>query len=388
MDRIAEITSFTVPPRWIFVRVRTAEGLTGWGEAIIPKRRNAVIGAIRDLTQVVLGMDPARIEDIASSLRKGSFFRNGPILGTAIAAIEIALWDIKGQRAGLPVFEVLGGRVRDNIRSYTWIGGARPANVVSHAKERVEQGFDAVKMNATPAVAHLEWREATENLVQRMGSLRDAFGGSIDIALDFHGRVPRSVLKQMVKEIEPFDPLWIEEPFLPEHAGADELMARICPHIPIATGERLLHRWDFQRLLERGGVDVIQPDISITGLFEMEKIARLAEIYDVGVAPHCPNGPISLAASLQVDFCCANTVIQEQSLGLHYNQGYAGLPPADILDYIGDPDVLTTRNGRFDCPSAPGLGLILKGDTIEAAHTDWSLPDPDWRHRDGVYAEW
>ena len=386
-DPIARVETFTVPPRWILLRVTTEQGLVGWGEAIVPKRKAAVVGAVEDLARNVVGRDANRIEDIAQAMRRDGFFRHGPVLGAAAAGIEIALWDIKARRAELPVHDFLGGAVRDTLRSYTWIGGDAPADVVAHARARVEAGFDAVKMNATPAVAALQGLRVIDDLVARLGALRDAFGSALDIALDLHGRVPRPVLKQLVREIEPFRPMWIEEPTVPE-AETGDLLARVCPHIPVATGERLVNRWDVKRLLDRGGVDVIQPDVSITGLFELEKIARLAEIHDVAVAPHCPNGPVSLAASLQVGFCCPNVAIQEQSLGLHYHAGYANLPAADLLDYLADPAPLTARDGhilRFD---GPGLGIELDGAAIAAAHTDWTLPDPNWRHADGTLAEW
>lgn len=386
--RITKIACFTVPPRWIFVSVTTDDGRTGWGEAIVPKRKEAVTGAVADLARGMIGQEAGRIEDHAQRMRKGAFFRRGPVLGAAAAGIEIALWDLKGQRAGMPVHDLLGGAVRDRLRSYCWIGGDSPDDVVNHAKARIAAGFDAVKMNATASVPVLGGHGAIDGLVSRMGSLRDAFGFDLDIALDLHGRIPRSVLKQLIPEIEPFRPMWIEEPFLPEADDTADMLARLCPHIPVATGERLLDRWDFKRLLDRGGVDIVQPDISITGLAELERIARLAEIYDVAVAPHCPNGPVSLAASLQIGFCCANVAIQEQSLGLHYNQGYDDLPAADLLDYLADIGPLTTQNGRFARLTGEGLGISLNAGRIASAHCDWVMPDADWRHPDGSFAEW
>lgn len=388
MAKIAEIRTFTVPPRWVFVRVTTGDGLTGWGEAIVPKRVRAVVGAIEDMASNIRDIDASRIEDIAQRLRRGGFFRGGPILATAAAAIDQALWDLKGHAHGLPVHEFLGGRVRDTIRSYAWIGGDSPSDVVAHARERVAQGFTAVKMNATPALAPLGAAAIIDAAAERMASLREAFGNSLDIALDLHGRVPRAQLKPLLRELEQFRPMWVEEAVLPENEESLAALARAAGAIPVATGERLASRWEFKRMLDTGAVDVIQPDVSITGLFEMEKIARLAEVYDVTVAPHCPNGPVSLAASLQVGFCCPNVAIQEQSLGLHYHQGFAGLPAGDLHDYLADPAPLTTRDGSFEAPGGPGLGIELDGAKIAAAATDWRLPDADWTHADGTYAEW
>jgi galactonate dehydratase len=388
MSKIADISVFKVPPRWIFVRVTTDDGRTGWGESIVPRRSGAVVGAIADMARNLEGSDPDRIEDIAQRLRRGAFFRNGPILGTAAAGIETALWDLKARAHGLPVFEFLGGRTRDTIRSYVWIGGDTPTDVVEHARQRIAQGFSAVKMNATPAMGHLADSAVIDAVVGRMGALRDAFGNGLDIALDLHGRVHRAALKPLLRELEPFHPMWVEEATLPENEESLEVLARAAGSIPVATGERLCSRWDFKRLLDSGAVDIVQPDISITGLFELEKIARLAEIYDVGVAPHCPNGPLSLAASLQIGACCGNVVIQEQSLGLHYNKGHEGMPEADLLDYLADPAPLTVVEGAFRVSDGPGLGISLNEERIVASHQDWHLSDATWVRADGTYAEW
>lgn len=388
MARIANIETFRVPPRWTFVRVTTDDGRVGWGESIVPKRARAVVGAIEDMAANLRGADASRIEDIAQRMRRGGFYRNGPILASAAAGIEQALWDIKGQAANLPVHDFLGGAVRDNLRAYAWVGGDNPADVVEHARKRIEQGFSAVKMNATPALGHVGERDTIDAAAARLGALRDAFGNKLDIALDLHGRVHRAALKPLLAELEQYHPMWVEESTLPENEESLVALARAAGSIPVATGERLTSRWDFKRVLDSGAVDIIQPDVSITGLFELEKIARLGEIYDVAVAPHCPNGPVSLAASLQVGFCCPNIVIQEQSLGLHYHVGYAGLPAADLLDYLTDPTPLTTVNGAFVLNPGAGLGISLNTAMVEQKRQEWFYPDADWTHPDGTYAEW
>lgn len=388
MTAIAEIKTYRVPPRWIFVRVTTDDGLAGWGECIIPKRARAVVAAVEDMAANVIGIPADRIEDIAQRLRRGAFFRGGPLLATAASGIEQALWDIKGRRYGLPVHEFLGGRVRNTIRAYAWIGGDSPDGVVEQARERIAQGFSAVKMNATPALAPVGERAVIDAAVARVGALRDAFGNALDIALDLHGRVHRTAVKPLLAELRQFHPMWVEEATTPENEESLKMLARAAGSIPVATGERLVSRWDVKRVLDSGAVDVIQPDVSITGLFELEKIARLAEIYDVAVAPHCPNGPVSLAASLQVGFCAPNVVIQEQSLGLHYHQGFSGLPKAEMHDYLQDPAPLTTIDGSFRPPTNPGLGVEIAQDVVERNASDWHLPDADWVHPDGTYAEW
>lgn len=386
--RIAEITTHRVAPRWIFVRVRSVDGLEGWGEAIVPKRASAVVGAVQDLAANVVGEDANRIEDLWQRMRRGGFFRGGPVLATATAAIEQALWDLKGRRHGLPVHEFLGGAVRDRIRLYAWIGGDRPRDVVADARARVAQGFTAVKMNATAELDLLDRHEHVDAAVTRVAALRDAFGHDLDIAVDFHGRVHRPMAKRLFRALEPFHLMWIEEPLAPGHEDALPQIALLAGGTPLATGERLTSRGEYRRLLETGAVDVIQPDVSLTGLFELEKIARMAEVYDVAVAPHCPNGPISLAASVQVACCAANVVIQEQSVGLHYHLGYEGLPPGEMFDYLRDPAPLTPHDGYLDRPLGPGLGLDVDAAAVEQSDGGWTLRDPVWRHTDGRLAEW
>ncbi len=388
MPRISSISAHPVPPRWIFVRVRTDDGRVGWGEAIVPKRVAAVRGAIEDLARNVVGADVGRIEELWQRMSRGGFFRDGPILCTAAAAIEHALWDIKARSYGVPVYELLGGAVRENVRTYAWVGGDRPDNVVEHVKARVEQGYSAVKMNATEELDLLDRSAKVDAVVSRVAAVRDAFGDTVDIALDFHGRVHRAMTKALLRELEQFKLLWIEEPIPPGQEDLLPELARVAGRTPIATGERLLTRADFARLLEHRVVDVIQPDVSLTGLFELEKLCRMAEAYDVAVAPHCPNGPISLAASVQVACCAGNVVIQEQSLGLHYNRGYAGLPAAEMFDYLSDPAPLTPIEGRLDRPTGPGLGIEIDESAVLSRATEWSLDDPVWRLPDGRIAEW
>ncbi len=387
MNRISAATVHRVAPRWLLVRLETDDGATGWGEAIVPKRATAVEGAVADLVRAVEGADADRIEDLAQRMRTGGFFRTGPVLDTASAALEHALWDLKGRRYGLPVYEFLGGAVRESVRTYAWVAGDRPDDAVAQVAARVEQGYDAVKMNATAELDYLDGWGPVEELVARMGSIRDRFGTSVDVAVDFHGRVHRAMAKVLLRELEPFHPMWVEEAVLPGQEDLLPELARVAGSIPLATGERVASRAAFARLLEQRVVDVIQPDVSLTGLFELEKLCRMAEAYDVAVAPHCPNGPVSLAASLQVGMCAGNVVIQECSVGLHYNRGYAGLPEGEIYDYLRDPTPLVTTNGRLSRPNGPGLGIDVDEDAVRAS-PGWTVPDPEWRLDDGRLAEW
>jgi galactonate dehydratase len=385
--RIADVECFRVPPRWLFVRVRADDGAEGWGEAIVPKRPQAVAGAVADLAANVRGEDAARIEDLWQRMHAGAFFRGGPILATAAAAIEQALWDLKGRRHGLPVYEFLGGAVRERTRAYAWIGGDSPADVVAHAETRVAQGFTAVKMNATAQLDYVDHHGAVDAAVERVASLRERFGSELGIALDFHGRVHRAMARTLLRELEPFRLLWVEEAGPPERDDVLAVVARAAGGTPIATGERLLSRFEVKPLLERGVVDILQPDVSLTGLFELEKICRMAEAYDVAVAPHCPNGPISLAASLQVGACCGNVIVQEQSLGIHYHQ--EGTPRGELFHYLAEPGSLELRDGFFALPSGAGLGIEVAAAAVEAAAREpWQPSDTVWRYDDGRLAEW
>ncbi|MQA80018.1 MAG: galactonate dehydratase [Streptosporangiales bacterium] len=386
--RISRIETFRVPPRWILVRLETDDGLHGWGEAIVPKRANAVTGAVADLAANVVGADASRIEDLWQRMRRDGFFRGGPVLSTAAAAVEQALWDVKGKAHGLPVYEFLGGLARDDVQLYAWIGGDRPDDVVAQAAARREQGFAAVKMNATEELDYIDDHAKLDAVVARVAALRDAYGHDLRIALDFHGRVHRAMAKTLLAELDQFALMWVEEPLGPGHESSLAEVTRVAHRTPIATGERLTSRAEFVPLLEQRVVDVIQPDVSLTGLFELEKICRMAEAYDVAVAPHCPNGPVSLAASLQVGFCAGNVVIQEQSVGLHYNRGYAGLPPAEMHDYLVDPTPLVPKDGRLAAPTGPGLGIDIDEDVVRERDGTWQLRDPNWRTEDGRYAEW
>lgn len=302
---------------------------------------------------------------------------------SAISGIDQALWDIKGKYFNAPVHELLGGPVRDSIRVYSWIGGDRPSDVAEAAKKAKETGFTAVKMNATEELQYIDSFKKIEEAVERVAAVRQVTGDEFGIGIDFHGRVHKPMAKILAKELEPYHPMFIEEPVLPEHNEALKEIARHS-NIPIATGERMFSRWDFKTVLSDGYVDIIQPDLSHAGgITEVRKIAAMAEAYDVALAPHCPLGPIALAASLQVDAVSYNAFIQEQSLGIHYNQGN------DLLDYLVDPSVFEYRNGYVKIPQGPGLGIQINEEYVrEMEKVGHNWKNPVWRHADGSVAEW
>ena len=381
--KIAKLELFKVAPRWLFLKATTDDGITGWGEPVIEGRADTVAAAVKELEEYVIGRDPAQIEDLFQVLYRGGFYRGGPVLMSAISGIEQCLWDIRGKALGLPVYDILGGSVREKIQVYCWIGGDRPDDTAAAAREKAAQGYKAIKMNGTAELDYIDSWSKVEAAVNRVAAIRDALGKEFGIAVDFHGRVHQAMARVLMKELEQYNLMFIEEPVLIENI---EAFAELRRHTstPLATGERNFTRWGFKDILTRGVADIIQPDLCHAGgILEVRKIAAMAECFDVAVAPHCPLGPIAFAASLQLDFGTPNAVIQEQSLGIHYNQG------ADLLDYLKDKSVFNYKDGSVYRSNAPGLGIEVNEEKVrEAAQQGHSWKNPIWRTEDGVVAEW
>ncbi len=378
---IAKIETFAVPPRWLFVRIETGDGAVGWGEASLEGHAEAVEGAFASLRDRFIGRDGAAIEDMWQIAYRGGFYRGGPVLMSALSGLDQALWDLKGRALGVPVWQLLGGRVRDRVECYAWIGGDRPDEVAEGARARKAQGFRALKMNAT---AELKWLASPRDfdaVVERAAAVK-AVG--LDIGLDFHGRVHKPMARRLAERLQEIEPLFIEEPLLSENIEALEQLSRMT-NIPIALGERLFTRWDFKPFLERGIVDIIQPDLSHAGgISEVRRIAAMAEAYDVGLAPHCPLGPIAFAACLQVAVSTPNFVIEEMSLGIHYNtDGH------DLMTYLRDKSVFALEDGHVRVPEGPGLGIDLDETLIrDLARDNKPWRNPIFRAPDGSFAEW
>lgn len=381
--RITALRTWLVPPRWLFLKIETDEGVSGWGEPVVEGRAETVATAVSELEDYLIGEDPGRIEYLWQKLYRCGFYRGGPILMSAIAGIDQALWDIKGRTLGVPIHSLLGGACRQRMRMYAWTGGDRPDEVAAGAKALVDAGFDAFKMNGTAELAMVDSHIEVDRAVARMAEARKAVGPAVGIAVDFHGRVHRPMAKILLRELEPFRPMFVEEPVLPENLHC---LSAITGGLsfPIATGERLYTRQDFLPVLAAGALDIVQPDIShCGGITECRKIATLAEAWDVALAPHCPLGPIALAASLQMDAVSQNAFIQEQSIGIHYNQG------SDVLDYLVDPSVLAIEQGYCEIPDGPGLGIeIDEAVVVSRAREGHRWRNPVWHHRDGSVAEW
>ena len=381
MSAVTRIETFCVAPRWLFVRVETQDGVVGWGEASLEGHAEAVEGAYESLRDRFLGADAANIEDIWQVAYRLGFYRGGPVLMSALSGLDQALWDIKGKMLGVPVWQLLGGKVRDKVQAYAWIGGDEPGEVVEQALQRQAQGFGAVKMNATGELGHLDSPKLLDMAVERVARVKEL---GLDVAVDFHGRLHKPMAKQLAALLEPLRPFFIEEPLLSEQPEAiGQLAAQTS--IPIALGERLYSRWDFKPFFENAIIDVAQPDLAHAGgISECRRIAAFAETYDVAIAPHCPLGPVALAACVQLALATPNFVIQEMSLGIHYNT-----KEHDLLTYLQDPSPFDLKDGMIGAPDGPGLGIAIDEARVRhAASAPHRWRNPVWRGPDGSVREW
>ncbi|MET0323162.1 MAG: galactonate dehydratase [Duganella sp.] len=381
--KITKLTTYRVPPRWMLLKIETDEGVVGWGEPVIEGRARTVETAVQEMEPYLIGQDPSRINDLWQTMYRAGFYRGGAILMSAIAGIDQALWDIKGKVLGQPVYELLGGLVRDRMKMYSWVGGDRPADIIEQIAKLKEGGFDTFKMNGTEELGLLDTSAAVDEAVKRVAEIREAFGNTIEFGLDFHGRVAAPMAKTLLRELEQFRPLFVEEPVLAEQAEYYPRLAEMTS-IPLAAGERMYSRFEFKNVFAAGGLAIVQPDLSHAGgITECLKIASMAEAYDITLAPHCPLGPVALASCLAVDFVSYNAVLQEQSMGIHYNKG------GELLDYVINKEDFKIVDGYCAPLRKPGLGVEVDEERVIAASKnapDWR--NPVWRHKDGSVAEW
>jgi galactonate dehydratase len=380
--KIARVETFLVPPRWMFCRVETDEGVVGWGEPVVEGRAEVVRAAVEVAAEYLIGKDPLRIQDHWQVLTKGGFYRDGPVLSSAVAGLDQALWDIAGKTYGAPVHALLGGPVRDRIRVYAWVGGDEPAQLADGIAEQMAAGFTAVKMNASGRMSPHATAAEVDGVIARVATAREILGPDRDVAVDCHGRLTPATVRRVLPELAPLRPLFVEEPLLPEHNHLLPGLVAAGP-VPLATGERLYGRAGFLPVLQ-AGIAVVQPDLSHAGgITEVHRIASLADTFGAHLAPHCPLGPISLAASLQVGFATPNLLIQEQSIGIHYNKD------ADLLGYVLDPEPFRFVEGHALRTGLPGLGVTVDEAAVRAAdRVGHRWRNPVWRHPDGSFAEW
>lgn len=380
--KISKVETFQVLPRWLFLRIETDDGFVGWGEPVVEGKAETTEAAVHELAGTIMGRDASRIEDIWQELYRGGFYRNGPVLTSAISGIDQALWDIKGKAFGAPIYDLLGGPVRDKMEVYSWIDSGSPEEAAQSAKEKISLGFKNIKMLGPDKMGWINSAVETEKLLNKVQAIRDAIGYDYGIAIDFHGRAHKSAAKTLLHELEPLKIMFVEEPVLIDN---EEVFKELhsSSYIPLATGERCYSRWGFKRILEKGIVDIIQPDLSHAGgITETRKIASMAEAYDIAIAPHCPLGPIALAACLQVDFNSINACLQEQSIGMAYNKGQ------EIDSYLADPTVFEYEDGFVNIMKKPGLGITVDENKVRSSVTKHNWKNPVYRLCDGSVTEW
>ncbi|SEW31291.1 galactonate dehydratase [Natrinema salifodinae] len=389
--RVTDYELYAVPPRWQFLKLETSDGRIGWGEVYTkwhfagdsePATQSAVDQLLH---QYVLGENPARIEYCWQAMYRSSFYRGGPVHMSAIAGIDQALWDLKGNAAGMPVYELLGGPARDRVRTYAHVRAHADDDVsdptaaaAAEARERVDAGYTAVKLVPTAGLELVDTPAVVDRARELVGAVREAVGPEVDVALDFHGRASKAMARRLASALEEFEPLFVEEPVGPEQ---DRELARVADATtaPIATGERLYSRWEFRPLLEADAVDIVQPDVSSAGgITETKKIADLAATYDASIAPHCPIGPLALAASLHVDAAAPNALIQEQVI----------LDDADAMRYVENDAVFDPVDGCLELPDGPGLGIEIDEDRVrELAGTNLGFDRSPGHRADGSVGE-
>ncbi|CAA9331564.1 MAG: Gluconate dehydratase [uncultured Friedmanniella sp.] len=309
--KITRLRVHHIAPRYSVLVLETDdEAIFGLGEACLEGRARVVEAAIRDFEPLLLGRDPRLIERLWLEMYRNTFYPSGPILASAISAVDQALWDISGKIHGVPVHELLGGRVRDRVRMYRHVNvGDHQAGEVERdqdhidmlvqvARTAVAEGFTMIKTALPGPARGLESAGFVDFQARRFAALREAVGPGVDVAIDFHGRVCPALAKVLIKALEPYSPLFVEEPCLPENVSAMAAIARSTA-VPIATGERLFTRWGFREVLEQGAAAVLQPDLAhCGGISEGRKIAAMGEAYYTQFAPHNPLGPVNLAASI------------------------------------------------------------------------------------------
>lgn len=376
--KITGLRTFHVQPRWLFVMVDTDAGITGYGEPIVEGQARIVEVALRQLEEYLLGKDPRDIERHWQAMYRGSFYRGGAIWTSAISGIEQALWDIKGKFYNAPIYELLGGRVRDRVRMYGHARGTTDADFAAVARKHMEAGMTAIKVGIDGPVRGIDSLDYIDRQVSRMQAIREATGPSFDIAIDFHGRTSPAMATRLIQRLEPFYPYFVEEPCLPENVDAMKVIAD-STEVPIAAGERRFTKWEFRELIEKQAVAILQPDLCHAGgILEGKKIAAMGEASYLSVAPHNPLGPISLAACLQMDACTPNFLIQE----------YPSLDDGADLGHGILVSPLEIEDGHARLPTGPGLGVEIDEDLLASRIYDGAWPTPQFTHEDGSHGDW
>jgi galactonate dehydratase len=379
--RIATIDQYFPRRRMRFVRIATEDGLVGWGETTLEGKPRSTMAAVEELAEYLIGKDPRRIEHHWQHIYRSAFFRGGPILMSALSGIDQALWDLVGKHYGVPVYQLLGGRVRDRIRVYAhWGIGDLSAEGTARAKERLawlqgKGGYRAFKGGLGGKWNAHEPPSVIDEFVKRAYMMRDWVGPDVELAFDFHGKLTPALAIEVCRAIKDMRPMFVEEPVPQENVDATKTVSDHVP-FPIATGERLLTRWGFRELLEKHAAALIQPDVShVGGITELKKVANMAEVYYTHVLPHCAIGPVAFTASLHVDAVVPNFLAQEQvDAGLG-----AGILETDWC----------VRDGFVELPTKPGLGFDVNEEAMGQVHEyDEELGGAYMHESDGSVADW
>lgn len=385
------------PPRWLLLRLESGDGLIGWGEAI-GDLHEEVEAALEAIAGRIEGREIDGIARIVREMHSGRFWRDGPVLNTAVSALEMALWDLRGQYLGAPVHELLGGRIRDRVRVYRNLWGRDGDEFADSARSAVAEGLDMVKVSPAGPTDPIPSNAGLRSIVDTVRSVREAVDeatepGRVDVAVDLHGRLSPAASRRLLPELEPFDVLFVEEPCLPDGSAIhlEDLRAlHLEQRIPLATGERLLTKRSFaDHLFPAPVASIMQPDPSLVGgIAGTLSIGAMCETAQVSLAPHCPYGPVQFAASMQIAAACHSHAFQEfQSLGGAGGGGNPGGGAIWAFDLLDRPFEIDA--GAVEVASSPGLGIEVMEDRI-GEHADLWNPHPPtlWNHPDGSQAEW
>lgn len=381
---VSDYELFTVPPRWVFLRLETNKGVVGWGEPAVEGRSDTLCSVVSELIEdYVLGSTPMEITNLWYQMYRSNHYTNGPMLMSAIAGIDQALWDIKGRSLDMPVYRLLGGPVRDKVRIYRWLTGDNLDDLAEDATNAVEKGYSALGLMALTRPSQIRTREVVSRVSDRVKTVYESVDNEIDIATDFRGRVSTSVARQLLSEIEQYDLMFVEEPVHPDHnSNLQEITSGV--NTPIATGQRIYSRWGFRPLLQSGIVDIVQPAISHAGgISEVIRVGQMAEAYDVTMMPKCSVGPISFAAGMHVQMATPNSVLQEQ-----HDEFYAGHND-QFFNYLENEDYFSLADGFMTIGDESGLGIRMNEQHVRNQankNADWK--EPTWHYEDGSVANW
>ena len=375
--KVTDVQTFVVDAfrtNWVFVKVLTDEGISGVGEATLEYKEKALLGAVEHIREYLVGKNPLDIEKHWHTIYRDAYWRGGAVLMSALSAVECALWDILGKHLGVPVWQLLGGKVNDRVRIYVngWFAGAKePEEFAEKAKLAVSRGVTAMKWDPF-GKSYLEISSADlDRAIRCVGAVRDAVGNGVDLLIEGHGRFNVPTAVKIAHELAPFRPMFFEEPVPPDDLDALRQVKDRSP-VSIAAGERLYTRWNYRALFDKMAADYIQPDVSHAGgIMELRKIAAEAESRTIPFAPHNPSGPVANAATLQLAAVCPNfSVLEIMYSDVDYRK--------DITD-----EQLVYRDGWMQIPDRPGLGIEIN----EAACAEHPYQPHTLRHYTGALTD-